>query len=145
VIGPILISSLDFFFAATCLSSSWSGDGTIVGMSSSAVARHLPSQRCIAALPVARTSLRVPCPKLNGRSSKQPDSSAIGSRIRGTQIRYGSLKVSELHSPNLRNIGTSSFLVYKTCTCVEVINLTNLVYGKYYKKYITKNFRCSTF
>jgi hypothetical protein len=35
VIGPILISSLDFFFAATCLSSSRSGDGTIVGMSSS--------------------------------------------------------------------------------------------------------------
>jgi hypothetical protein len=83
-----------------------------------AVARHLPSQRCTAALPVARTSLPVPCTKLNGRSSKQAYTSAIGSLIRGTQICHGSLKVSELHSPNLRNIGTPSFLVYKAYMCI---------------------------
>jgi hypothetical protein len=45
VIGPILISSLDFFFAATCLSSSRSGDGTIVGMSSSKMIRINVIQR----------------------------------------------------------------------------------------------------
>jgi hypothetical protein len=34
---------------------------------------------------------------------------------------------------------TTPSSIYKACTYIQIINLTNLLYGKYLKKYITKN------